>query len=83
MKNIGDFLAKFKKLAANSAHERETIARAIKNATSFDIPEDSFKKSGSVLYINIHPTIKSEIFLRKETILAALKKEGISISNIS
>lgn len=78
MFHITDFFKKFSKLAPPEAHIKNALKKIISERVGTEISLDSIKISGggekgSVVYLNCHPALKSEIFLHKQDILADLK----------
>ncbi len=82
MKSISDLLSKFTKLIKDSSDKLEIISHIIKKNTGIDIPTTAITQSNNTIFISVHPAIKSEIALRKEAIINALKAHKIIVSDI-
>ncbi len=74
MKNIGDFLSKFK-IIRSPKQNREEVVKLIKEVTDIEISEDEIKISNKTLFIQSHPALKNAIFLKKEFLLNQIKEK--------
>ncbi|MBU3668752.1 MAG: hypothetical protein FGM57_02155 [Candidatus Taylorbacteria bacterium] len=74
MKNIGDFLSKFK-IIRNPKENREQISIILKNSIQLDVSESEIKVEKGVIYLYTHPAVKNVIFLNKEKILVIIKEK--------
>lgn len=74
MKNIGDFLSKFK-IIRSPRQNREEIVKLIKEIANIEINEDEIKISNKIVFIQSHPAIKNAIFLKKDFLLNQIKEK--------
>lgn len=80
--NLSDI---FKNLKSGVFKNKEKIDRArliISETINFEIKENEIVFTGDSIKLNIHPTIKHEIKIKKQEILLKLKENNIFISNI-
>ena len=73
--NISKLLEKFKKLKPSDLFVKEAFIDVIKEVLSVEISKEEITVSGSNLFLNVHPTLKSEIFLKKKAILESLEEK--------
>ncbi len=86
MKNIGNFLDKFKNKAVKEIYIRDNIVKIIKKITNIDINIENIDINSGVLKVKLASSIeKNEIFIKKDRILKEIKEKisGIRISDIS
>ncbi len=79
--HLAYLLEKFKNLR-NPKEERVKIASVITEKLGFEISEDQVSLKRGTLLINADNYLKSEIFMQKDTLLEALKKEGLQVFEI-
>ena len=72
--NIGDLLARFKKLKPTDTFIKEECVEVLQDSLGVKIDIKDISVQKNTLFLNLHPAIKTEIFLKKEHILSALKK---------
>jgi len=69
IKNISEFLDKFKNILSKGYGLRDVIIVSVKDITGLDIKIEKIKISNDTAFIKTSPVIKSEIYLKKEKIL--------------
>lgn len=74
MKNIGDFLSKFK-IIRNPKQNREVITHIIKEVTSIELDDSCVQIKNKIVFIHAHPAIKSAIFIKKDKIISLIKEK--------
>lgn len=72
MKNIEDFLKKFK-IIKDPSRNKEDIIAIIKAHCGCVVDKNNLTLQGKKLIIQAHPTVKNLIYLKKETLLEQLK----------
>ena len=75
MFNIQTFLERFKKITPPDAELRTHLSRAIKEVVGVDVAEVNIQIKNNIANLKIKPLYKSEIFIKKEKILAMMEKE--------
>ena len=82
--NIKGFLEKFKKLKPTDTFVKEAFSDSIKEIMNIEIEKGEITVSGSNIFLNAHPTLKSEIYLNKREILESIenKLQKKTIKNI-
>ena len=73
MNNIGDYLKRFTKLEPSDRRVKRAVSEAVSEITGVIVGEDDLKVSGKTVFLNIHPTAKTEIFFKKKKILNQLE----------
>lgn len=68
-------------LDAKTAHQQE-IVDCIEQIIHIKVPKDVVVLQKGILRITTAPTIKTAIFLKKETLITALQSRGIVVSEI-
>ncbi len=74
MKNIGDFLSKFK-IIRSPRQNREEVVKLIKDVTGIEIGEEEIKITNRAVFIQSHPALKNAIFLKKEILINQIKEK--------
>lgn len=84
MKNLADFLQKFKAIRDPSL-DKKIIAYVIKQTCGVDIEPSNIKIKNFVIQISEHPAIKTSIYMKKQSILELINKElpGRNFSDIN
>lgn len=84
MLQIADLLARFKNLSNTEKAKKELVREVCRNIVGIDIPLDNISFSKNTIFIKTEPIIRTEIFLRKDSILNEIKKvESLSfLTNI-
>lgn len=83
MKNIGDFLSKFK-IIRNPAENRGVVSNLIKEVTGVFVSPDAFKIQKGIVYLQIHPAQRNIIYIKKEILLEKIQAAlpDLHITNI-
>jgi hypothetical protein len=81
MLNLSSLLEKFRHLK-NPREEREKLVATLVECAGFEIPFESVSLKGDILYINVSGYMKTEIFMKKESILKTLKVKGFKVEDI-
>jgi hypothetical protein len=79
--HLAHLLEKFKGLR-NPKEERVKIASVITQTLGFEISEDQVSLKKGTLSINADNYLKGEIFMQKDLLLEALKKENLEVFDI-
>lgn len=74
MIEIKDLLGRFSSILLSEENKKESIRRAISEALKAEINSKDVKIKGSVVYLNIKPIYKNEIFMKQEEILKKLEE---------
>ncbi len=72
MKEIGSFFDKFKSSAVKEIGKRMAIAKILKKEIGEEIPMEHISVAEGILKIKTSSAIKSQIFIKKNSILKAL-----------
>ena len=75
MKEISVFLNKFKNVAVKEIKKRDTICSIILKITKQDIDIKDISIKNGIIIIKGNQGLKSEIFLKKNSILKTIKKD--------
>jgi hypothetical protein len=78
MFNIADFLEKFKKFDQNKTLKTENILKSIENVVGVKVDKKNITIKDGILHIQGSPTLRQEIFLKKERLLSLVATEGIN-----
>ncbi len=81
MRDLTNFLEKFKKIKDPKSHIR-SVVHIIQSIINKNIDIKNTDLKDGVLYIKNDPYIKIEILMQKEKILDALTKEGLGVKDI-
>ena len=73
MIEIKDLLSKFHNVLLGEEIKKETIRNILSKAINYEIKGEDIKIKKGVIYLNIKPIYKNEIFLKKDEIFAELK----------
>ena len=73
MIEIKDLLSKFHNVLLGEEIKKETIRDILSKAINYEIKREDIKIKKGVIYLNIKPIYKNEIFLKKDEIFAELK----------
>ncbi len=77
MFNISGFLEKFKKIDGQKTLQKEQIVHLIDQILSIKIKPESFSIKNNILVLQGSPLFKSEVFMKKEELIALLSPLGI------
>lgn len=75
MLNIGNFLEKFKNIAAPDKFVKGVLIAVINDAAGVGIEKDDIDVRNGTIFLSIDPIIKNEIFLKKNEIMENLTKK--------
>lgn len=78
MINISDFLEKFKKLDKDNSFQKQSLVEKIEKIVGIKLSTKEINIKAGVLYIQGSPTLKQEVFLKKQELLSALVGQGVS-----
>ena len=74
MKGIKAFLSKFRLLIPPDQFIKKECVLVIKEMFGIEIKKESLSLKNNTIYINNSSTIKSELFIKKESLLVELSK---------
>jgi hypothetical protein len=74
MFNIGDFLKRFT-VIKDPANLKNDVSLTIESVTGQKIATENITIQGGKLILQVHPVIKSIVFLKKEKLLEELKEK--------
>ena len=74
MKGIGSFLSKFRHLTPPNQFIKKECISVIKDMFNIEIKEENMSVRNNIIYINTSSTVKSELFIRKESLLRELSR---------
>lgn len=75
MKSAGSFFDKFKNLALQELHKREVVSGAIFEITRQNIDIKDISIKNRTVYVKCDQGLKSEIFIKKKSIINLIFKE--------
>ena len=74
MIEIKDLLEKFGNILLKEELKKSLVRETISKAINFQISPEDIKIKKGIIYLNIKPIYKNEIFLKKDQITQALEK---------
>ena len=74
MIEIKDLLARFSNTLLKEEIKNEAIRDVLSKAINFEIKKEDIKIKNNVVYLNIKPIYKNEIFIKKDEIMSELEK---------
>jgi hypothetical protein len=74
MIEIKDILARFDALLLKGEGKLDLVREIISSTIGVEIKKEEIKIKNNIIYLNIKPIYKNEIFLKKEKIFAKLKE---------
>ena len=74
MKNIEDFLLKFK-LIEDPKKDKERVQEVLRSVLGIEVEKEGIKIKNSTISITVEPVIKSYIFTKKEAVLLDLQSK--------
>lgn len=80
--SLNSFLDKFKKIIGENTQNKDFIIESIEKELHKKIDKNNIKISKNILYLNISPIFKNEIYMRKEKILKSLEEKNINVIDI-
>lgn len=75
MNNIARFLQRFKKMEPVDAAAKRALIEAFKDILNVELDTNQVRVSKKTLFLNVHPTLRMEIYLHKDKLLTRLKSE--------
>lgn len=80
--HIGQFFENFKHLLSLGQANKELIVSILSDQSQIPISSDQVKIKGDILILLTSSIVKSELFLKRDKILAEFKSKGIRITDI-
>ncbi|MBP7845966.1 MAG: hypothetical protein KA007_00855 [Candidatus Pacebacteria bacterium] len=80
--DLSDIFKNLKTNVFKNKDKIDLIRKIISKKINFEIKEDEIILTGDSVKLNIHPSVKHEIKIKKEEILLELKESNIFLSNI-
>jgi hypothetical protein len=74
MIEIKDLLIRFNNILLSEEGRKESVRRVISKIIGVDIKSEDIKIKNNIIYLNIKPIYKNEIFLKQEQIFSALEE---------
>jgi len=74
MIEIKDLLTKFENILFSGENKKEIIRKVVSEILKIDISREDIEIKNNILYLNIKPIYKNEIFLKQDQIFFKLKK---------
>ena len=74
MKGIRAFLSKFRLLTPPDQFIKKECISVIKDMFGVEIEKENLSVKNNTIYINTSSTVKSELFIKKESLLVELSK---------
>jgi hypothetical protein len=73
MFNIGSFFERFNNIALKEMRTRDIISQSIEKYTKAKIEAKDIRFQNKIIYIQANPSLKSQIFMKKEAIISEIK----------
>jgi len=74
MIEIKDLLAKFSNVLLGEEAKKESVREAISSTIGVEIKSEDIKIKNGVIYLNIKPIYKNEIFIKRDQIFLKLQE---------
>jgi len=74
MQKIKFFLEKFKNFVPSDRVLKTAVIAAVKKQTKIELTLSAIKISGWQIYLTVKPVVRSEIFIKRERIMAELEQ---------
>ena len=74
MIEVKNLLEKFSNILLSEENKKESVRRAVSEALQTEINSEDVKIKNNVVYLNIKPIYKNEVFLKREQILRRLQE---------
>jgi hypothetical protein len=81
MQNIADLLRRYRNIRPPDAAVKKIVIEVVQKSLGIELHRISVSVIRGVVYIDVNPTIKSELFIHKEKILQEVQKE-VGVENI-
>jgi hypothetical protein len=73
MIELKDLLGKFRNLLLHDDYKKDAIINVLSLVVGVKLTKEDIKIKDNIIYLNLKPIFKSEIFLKKEKILQELE----------
>ena len=73
--NISNFLEKFKNLKPTDTYIQEAFIETVKEVMNVELSKSEITVKRHTIFLNVHSTLKTELYLRKKEILQTLEKK--------
>lgn len=74
MIEIKDLLSRFNNILLGGEAKRELVRETITSVTKIEISPDKIEIKNNIIYLDLKPIHKNEIFLKKDQIFSKLKE---------
>jgi hypothetical protein len=74
MIELKDLLLNFKSILVSENSKKEEVCRIISEEIKLDLKSEDIQIKNGVIFLNIKPIYKNEIFLKKDQIFSKLKE---------
>jgi hypothetical protein len=74
MIEIKDLLVRFNSILLGEEGKKDSVRNIISEVVGIEIKREDFKIRNNIIYLNIKPIYKSEIFLKKDKICVRLQE---------
>ncbi len=78
-----DILSKIKKDLDAKSLDISLVSKIISDIVGVEISKDKIKQKGSHIFLNISPTLKSKLILKRQDIISAFQKNNLNIKSFS
>lgn len=79
---IKNLLDKYHNLKVVDQDLKSFLVSKFKNDFDYELDVKNIKRQGRVVYLNINPTLKSEVLINKQKILQLIRKIDKNINNL-
>ncbi|MBI2631126.1 hypothetical protein HYW73_02845 [Candidatus Nomurabacteria bacterium] len=74
MIEIKDLLSRFSNILLSEEGKKESVRKIVGEVIGIDIQKEKIKIKNNVIYLNVKPIYKNEIFLKQEKIFTKLEE---------
>jgi len=74
MQQISFFLEKFKTLGMDSILTKKVFTDTVEKILNTKLPSDTIRIKDGTIFVKAHPSLKSELYIKREILLAELSK---------
>ncbi len=74
MEQISFFLEKFKNLGLSSVVAKSAFIEAVEKILKVKIPPEAVELKNDIFFVQAHPALKSELYLKRELVLKEMSK---------
>ena len=82
MKDISEYLKKFRRIISSGDEEREIISKEISGKVNIKIMPAEIDFHGGIVYLSVKPAVRSEIYINKAEIINELLRKGLNVSDL-